>query len=130
MWRARIIEIKKQKGISSKMLSERSGIPVDTIQRILNAKTDVKDVPRLNTLIDICNALEIDVWRLFYTGDDRFLELTNELEYLRKERDELIADNATKQAQVTFLTNKVDELKDKLIETHEFYVMKEKAAKK
>jgi transcriptional regulator with XRE-family HTH domain len=130
VWRARIIEIKKQKGISSKMLSERSGIPVDTIQRILNAKTDVKDVPRLNTLIDICNALEIDVWRLFYTGDDRFLELTNELEYLRKERDELIADNATKQAQVTFLTNKVDELKDKLIETHEFYVMKEKAEKK
>lgn len=122
MWRDRIIEIKKEKAMSTKELSERSGISEETITRMLNAKTLKEDsAPRITTLSDICKALGVELWEIFYTGEKSLVLLQGEVEILIAERDSLISDNGALKSEVNRLSKKVDDLKDQIIETHNYY---------
>lgn len=127
MWRDRLNEIKKEKGITTKMMSERSGISIDTITRILNIKDTKNDSPRINTITDLCTALGVEVWEIFYTGEKSFVLLQAELEILKAERDRLIAENGALNNKVNTLRGRVDELKDELIDTHRYYTKGKKA---
>jgi transcriptional regulator with XRE-family HTH domain len=126
MWRDRIIEIKKEKGMSTKILAERSGISEETITRMLTSKNLKTDAPRLTTLIDLCNALEVEVWDVFYTGEKSLVLLQAEVTALREERDTLIAENGALRGKVDLLRDKVDSLKDEIISTHNYYIKREK----
>ena len=126
MWRDKLIEIKKEKGITTKMMSERSGITVETITRILNSQHAKTESPRIDTIIDLCNALEVDIWEIFYMGDKSFVSLQAEISTLKSERDILLAENGALKAKVELLRDKVDSLKDEIISTHNYYIRKEK----
>ena len=126
MWRDKLIEIKKEKGVSTRMIAERSGLTVETVHRILNGKDDVKDSPRLNTIFDVCNALGVDVWEIFYFGDKSFLDLQTEIAVLKSERDELLAESAIQKDKIETLRNKVDELKDQIIDVHNYYIKRDR----
>lgn len=115
MYRCKVAEIMKEKGISNKQLSEESGVSTDTISRIIHPENPEKDSPRVNTLEDIYKVLGVELWELFYIGDRSFVALQAEIAILKSERDDLVAKNAILNDRVETLRDKVDSLKDDLI---------------
>ena len=104
--------IRKEKGISTKMLADRADLPIETIQRILDGTTEN---PRLDTMKRIADALEVELWELFFTGDTSCICTQKELVSLRTERDALLAETAVQKDKIDTLKDKVDSLKDELI---------------
>lgn len=107
--------------MSNKTLSELSGVSVDTIGRIFNISIPIKEGPGVETLVAICNALGVEVWELFYTGDKSFVGIQVEYNNLKEAHDALFAENAVLQSEVDRLRIKVDTLKDEIISTHNSY---------
>lgn len=116
MYRDRLEEIRKEKGISNKKWSEESGVSIDTISRIVHPENSEKDSPRVNTLEDLCEALGVELWEIFYMGDRSFVSLQAKIATLEAERDALVAENAVLKNKVDSLEDKVDTLKDDLID--------------
>lgn len=122
MYRDRLEEIRKEKGISNKKWAEESGVSVDTINRIIHPENPIKDSPRVNTLEDLCKVLGIELWELFYTGDKSLVVLQSEIHALNVERDALLVENGALKDKVESLRDKVDSLKDEIIDTHNYYI--------
>lgn len=122
MYRDRLEEIRKVKGITNKKWSEDSGVSIDTITRIIHPENPIKDSPRVNTLEDLCKPLGVELWEIFYIGDKSFVSLQAEIASLKAERDSLIAENAVLKDKIESLKDKVDSLKDELIETQKSYI--------
>lgn len=116
MYRDRVEEIRKEKGLSNKQLSELSGVSLDTLSRISHPENPDKDSPRINTLEDICKVLGIELWELFYTGPTSLVALQAKIASLETERENLIAELAVQKEKNEQSAIKIDELKDKLIE--------------
>ena len=124
MYRDRLEEFRKEKNITHKKWSEESGVSVDTITRIIHPENPDKDSPRVNTLDDLCDVLGIELWELFYTGEKSLVLLNAEVDSLKKERDDLVAENGALKKEVELLKNKVNSLKDIIIDTHNYYIHK------
>ena len=122
MYRDKLEEIRKEKGLSTKTWSELSGVSVDTINRIRHPEHPEKDSPRINTLEDLCKPLGIELWEIFYLGDKSLVDLQAEIITLKSERDDLIAENGALKNKVEILRDKVDSLKDEIISTHNYYI--------
>ena len=122
MYRDRLEEIRKEKGMSHKRLAEESGVSIDTISRIIHPENPQKDSPRVNTLEDMCKVLGVELWEIFYSGDRSFVNLQAELSALKDERDILLAENAIQKAKIEAQHEKIDDLKDQIIETHNYYI--------
>ena len=122
MYRDRLLEIKKERGITTKEWSEQSGVSVDTIKRITNPENPEKDCPRVNTLEDLCKPLGVEIWEIFYLGDRSLVSLQAEIVSLKAERDDLLAEKAVLKAKVEVLRDKVDALKDDIISVHNHYI--------
>ena len=117
MWRDRIIETKKAKGITVKTMSEVSLLPVETITRILNSKTED---PRISTVLGLGRAVGLTEHELFadqailvsYQG---FLALQAEYDTVKAERDALQVAHDELKSKVESLRDKIDSLKDDYI---------------
>ena len=97
MWRERIVETRKAKGITVKMMAERtpSNISAETITRILNEKTDD---PRISTVLALGESVGLAPWELFAETADliayqSFLTLQAEVDGLKAEKEALAAEN-------------------------------------
>lgn len=123
MWRDKLIEARKTKAptMSNKMLSDISGVSVDTISRIFNPAIPIKEGPGIETVAAICNSIGIETWEIFYTGDKSFIGIQVEYNTLKEAHDTLFAENAVLQSEVDRLRIKVDTLKDEIISTHNSY---------
>ncbi len=133
MWRERIIETKKAKGLTAKMMAESSSphIPADTITHILTAKTDD---PRISTVLALGASVGLSPWELFadpaaLVAYQSYLTLQAEVDALKAEKEAivaekeaLIAENAALKNKVESLRDKVDSLKDEIIDIHKFYM--------
>jgi transcriptional regulator with XRE-family HTH domain len=128
MWRDRLLEIKKEKGITTKQWSEASGVSVDTINRVMNSKKVKTDAPRIDTIEDLCAGLGVELWEVFYLGDKSLVSLQAEINSLKAERDALVADNAVQKDKIEELRGKVDDLKDEIIAVHRHYIKRESKA--
>lgn len=131
MYRDKLEEIRLEKKVSNRKWSEDSGVSLDTISRIIHPQNPDKDSPKVNTLEDLCRALGVEVWEIFYTGNTSLVSLQVEIESLKAERDALIAENGalknhaeTLRDKVDSLRDKVDSLKDEIIATHNYYINK------
>lgn len=122
MYREKLLEVKKEKGITTKQWAEESGISVDTINRILHPENPLKDSPRINTLEDLCKPLGVELWEVFYMGDRSLVDLQAEILTLKSERDTLLTENGALKDKVEVLRDKVDALKDEIIEVHRHYL--------
>jgi transcriptional regulator with XRE-family HTH domain len=122
MYRDKLLEIKKVKGITTKQWAEESGISVDTIGRILHPENPLKDSPRINTLEDLCKPLGVELWEIFYMGDRSWVDLQAEIVALKAERDNLLTENGALKNRVEELRDKVDALKDEIIDVHRYYI--------
>ena len=121
MYRDRLEELRKEKGLSNKKWAEESGVSIDTITRIIHPENPDKDSPRVNTLQDLCNALGVELWEIFYIGSTSLVALQAEIALLKSERDSLLADNAVLKGKIDSLKDKIDSLKDDIIDTHKYY---------
>jgi transcriptional regulator with XRE-family HTH domain len=121
MYRDRLEELRKEKGLSNKKWAEESGVSIDTITRIIHPENPDKDSPRVNTLQDLCNALGVELWEIFYIGSTSLVALQAEITMLKSERDFLLTDNAVLKDKIDSLKDKIDSLKDDIIDTHKYY---------
>lgn len=62
----KIKKIKQEKGYTTEMLSQKSGIPLSTLNKILSSV--IKD-PKIGTIIAITDALNVDINSLVYDKD-------------------------------------------------------------
>ena len=122
MWRQRIKELQKEKGLSNKTFAEKADLTVETLDRTLSTKHAKTDAPRLSTISNMCRALEVEVWEVFYTGEKSLVLLQAEIDSLKAERDNLIAENGALKEKVETLRDKNDILKDEVIRTHNHYI--------
>lgn len=122
MYRDKLEEIRIEKHITNKKWSEDSGVSIDTISRIIHPDNPIKDSPRVNTLEELCNALGVELWEIFYTGSTSLVSLQAEIATLKAERDALIAENGALKDKVESLRDKIDVLKDEIINTHNHYI--------
>lgn len=122
MYRRRLEEIRKEKGLSYKKWSEESGVSVDTLTRIIHPENPDKDSPKISTLEIILKPLGVELWEIFYLGDRSFVALQAEITSLKAERDALVAENAVLETTVGKLRDKNDALKDQIIDTHNYYI--------
>ena len=125
MYRDRLEEIRKEKGVSHKRWSEESGVSSDTIDRIINPENPEKDSPRVNTLERICKPLGVELWEIFYMGDKSLVSLQAEIASLKAERDALIAENGALKNKVDTLHDNVNALKNEIIYIHHHYITRE-----
>ena len=116
MYRCRLEELRKEKGLTNKKWSEESGVSVDTISRIIHPENPEKDSPRINTLEDLCKPLGVELWEIFYLGDRSFVSLQSEIVTLKTEHDDLVAENAVLKTKVETLREKNEALKDQIID--------------
>jgi transcriptional regulator with XRE-family HTH domain len=122
MYRCRLEELRKEKGLSYKKWSEESGVSIDTITRIIRPENPDKDSPRINTLEDLCKPLGVELWEIFYLGDKSFVSLQAEIVTLKTAHDDIVAENAVLKDKIETLRDKVDSLKDEVIATHNYYI--------
>ena len=122
MFRDKLVEFRKEKGLSNKQWSIESGVSIDTINRIVHPEHHDKDSAKVNTLEDLCKPLGKELWEIFYTGNTSLVSLQAEIAALKAERDDLVAENAILKNKVESLRDKNDSLKDEIIATHNYYI--------
>ena len=93
MYCQRLEELRKAKGMSHKQWSIESGVSIDTIQRITHPEHPDKDSTKINTLEELCKPLGVELWELFYNGDNNIVSLRAERDALADENEKLRADN-------------------------------------
>ena len=139
MWREKIIEAKKAKSITTKMMSEKVRLPEQTITRILSGKTAT---PRIDTVLDLGAAVGLSPRELFSNttsvlGDKNLASLQEELEQanvtitalqskfasLSEEATDLKVKNVTLQAENDLLKMKI-EYQEEIIRLHNYYISK------
>ena len=124
MYRCKLEELRKEKGLSYKKWAEESGVSVDTITRIIHPENPDKDSPRVNTLEDLCKPLGVELWEVFYIGDRSPASLQAEITILKNEHDDLIAENAVLKTKIETMRDKCEALKDQIIDIHTYYMKK------
>lgn len=136
MWREKIIEAKKAKNITTKMMSEKVRLPDQTITRILSGKTET---PRIDTVLDLGAAVGLSAWELFsettsVLGDKNLITLQEDLDQanaalsalqaefasLSEETTDLRLKNVTLQAENDLLKMKLEH-KEEIISLHNYY---------
>ena len=123
MWLEKIIETKKAKNISTKMMSEKTLIPAETITRILHGKTEF---PRIDTVLELGASVGLTPWELFAE--------TTSIIGDKAEVDRLNTELALAQAEIAILKEKVTALEgenkllnikleyaEKLVAVHDYY---------
>ena len=137
MWREKIAEAKKEKNITTKMMSERVRLPEQTIARILSGKTET---PRIDTVLDLGAAVGLSPWELFSEttavlsdknipllqeeldkANAALVALQSEFASLSEEMTALKIKNATIQAENDMLQMKL-KLADEVIHLHNRYM--------
>ena len=124
MYRYRLEELRKEKGLSYKKWAEESGVSVDTINRIIHPEHPEKDSPRINTLEELCEPLGVELWEIFYLCDRRCVSLQAEIATLKTAHDDLIAENAVLKTKIEAYRDKNEALKDQIIDIHNYYIKK------
>ena len=129
MWLDRLIELKKQAGMSTKQIAEGTMMPERTITRIFHGETDS---PTITTLIPIINFLGGSFDEIFadtkaVVSDHNIVTLQENIDAIAAERDLVIAENAILKEKVSTLTTENELLKreimhkDEIIALHNYY---------
>lgn len=105
MWREKIIEAKKSKNITTKMMAEKVRLPEQTITRILSGKTET---PRIDSVLDLGASVGLSPAELFaettaVLGDKNLSMLQEEVDKTNATLTALQAEFATMSEEVTNL---------------------------
>lgn len=136
MWREKIIEAKKAKNITTKMMAAEVRLPEQTIARILSGKTAT---PRIDSILDLGASVGLSPAELFaettsVLGDKNLITLQEELDQanaalsalraefssLSEENTNLKLDNVTLKAENDLLRLNLEH-KEEIIRLHNRY---------
>lgn len=133
MWRENLIELKKQKGLTTKQIADKSKLPEKTITRILSGTTAN---PTIDNILGIVLALDgsLDIiFEIFMgtqavLGDETLVKLQQECDALKEEfirvSQELSASLTTiteLNLQIKLLEKEIEH-KNEIISLHNFYM--------
>ena len=137
MWLDNLKELKREKNMTTKQLAEKSGLPEQTVSRILSGHTPnpyIDTLDRFATALG-CTIADILVGTKAVIGNVSLSDLQSEIDRLTAERDSAIAErdllvtsNTILKDKNTALSAEVDLLKmqimykDKIIAIHEYYI--------
>lgn len=127
MWRENLIELKRQKGLTTKQIADKCKMPEITISRILSGKTEN---PTIDNILGIVQALggsldiifEIFMGTQAVVGDENLAKLQQEFDVLKEEFDRINQELYSAKIELAELTleNKMQkreiEYKDNLIQ--------------
>lgn len=127
MWRENLIELKKQKGLTTKQIADKCKMPEITISRILSGKTEN---PTIDNILGIVQALggsldiifEIFMGTQAVVGDENLAKVQQEFDVLKEEFDRINQELCSAKIEMAELTleNKMlkreIEYKDNLIQ--------------
>lgn len=122
MWLDNLKQLKKEKGMSTKQIAEKTGLPEKTISRILSGDTDN---PYIDTLHRIVTALGGSLDDIF--ADTKSVVAPKSLVEAKENADALKIENTELKEAVALLTKENEMLKmevkhkDELLELHKFY---------
>lgn len=116
MWRDRILEAKKEKGIKTKAMADFIRMPEKTVSRILSGKTQA---PYVDTVIALGQSVGLTPVEVFaetglVVGDQDFAVLQAEVDRLNDELTTLLADAEKLKSQVSALMVENDHLQMRL----------------
>ena len=129
-WLERIKDAKKSNNITTKQMSERIGLPLQTIERILAGRTRS---PYIDTVLDLGAAVGLTPKEIFtetgtVLGEQDLSAYQAEVEALKAELASVTADNvdlkakiAAQEAELDLMRMKMDH-KEQIIALHERYV--------
>lgn len=112
IWLDRVKELKKERGMSSKQISEKAGISERTVANVLSGDSDA---PRIDNICPIIHALGGSLDEIFSTPDMPFesaevallkAEIATHLETI----SQLMAQNELHKEEVNVLNNKINDL--------------------
>ena len=133
MWRENLIELKKQKGLTTKQIADKSKLPEKTITRILSGTTAN---PTIDNILGIVLALDgsLDIiFEIFMgtqavLGDETLVKLQQECDALKEEFTRVSQELSASLTTITELNLQIKllekeiEHKNEIISLHNFYM--------
>ena len=122
MWLDNLKNLKKEKGMSTKQIVEKTGLPEKTVSRILSGDTDNPYVDTLHRIVTALGGSLDDI-----LADTKSVVASPTLAEAKENADALKIENTELKEAVALLTKEIEMLKielkykDKLLELHEFY---------
>jgi transcriptional regulator with XRE-family HTH domain len=110
MWLDNLKELKKEKGVSSKVIAEQTGLPERTVIRIFSGDTPNPYVDTLYRIVTFLGGSLDDI-----LTDTKAVVGGKCLATLQEENDKLITDNAQINAEMALLQAELSVLKDKVV---------------
>lgn len=129
MWLENLKQLKKEKGMSSKQIAEKTNLPERTIARIFSGDTNNPYIDTLHRIVTVLGGSLDDILAdtKVVVGDQNLATLQENVEAVTAERDLIIAENAILKDKVVSLTAENDMLKrelkhkDEIIALHNYY---------
>lgn len=129
MWLDNLKELKKQTGMSSKQIAEKSNLPERTVVRIFSGDTDNPYVDTLHRIVTVLGGSLDDILAdtKVVVGNENLVELKESVEVVEAERDLITAEKAILKDKVAALTAENEMLKmqlkhkDEIIALHNYY---------
>jgi transcriptional regulator with XRE-family HTH domain len=110
MWLDNLKELKKGKGVTSKVIAEQTGLPERTVIRIFSGDTPNPYVDTLYRIVTFLGGSLDDI-----LTDTKAVVGGKCLATLQEENDKLITDNAQINAEMALLQAELSVLKDKVV---------------
>jgi transcriptional regulator with XRE-family HTH domain len=129
MWLDNIKALKKEKGMSTKQIAEKTNLPERTVNRIFSGDTDNPYVDTLHRIVTVLGGSLDDILAdsKMVVGEKNLATLQENVDTVTAEKDMLIADNKILNEKVATLTAENNLLKmqlmytEKLLAVHDFY---------
>ena len=129
MWLENLKELKKKKGMSSKQIAEKTGLPERTVCRIFSGETDNPYVDTLHRIVTTLGGSLDDILAdsKVVVGDHNLVTLQENVAEVTAERDSITEENAILKDKVATLTAENEKLimqlkhKDEIIALHNYY---------
>lgn len=125
MWLDNLKELKKQTGMSTKQIAEKTNLPERTVTRIFSGETDH---PYADTLDLIVKALGHDLGDIFadtkaIIATDTLVEMKENVDIVEAERDLAETKNDMLEAKVSALSTEIELLKKELAHKEELLAL-------
>lgn len=129
MWLDNLKELKREKGMSSKQIAEKTNLPERTVVRIFSGDTDNPYVDTLRRIVAVLDGSLDDLFAesKIVVGSKNLITLQDEVDKLTVENTILKAENAMLKDKVGVLTSESDllrmklEHKEEIISLHNYY---------
>lgn len=130
MWLENLKQLKKEKGMSSKQIAEKTNLPERTVTRIFSGDTDNPYVDTLHRIVTVLGGSLDDILAdtKVVVGEESLVTLQENVDVVTAERDLIITENAILKDKVAALTAENDLLKmqlkhkEEIISLHNYYI--------